>query len=273
MVGVDRTGGDTHAKNLRNGGADVAVTAPHRPAEARMRPAGFEVAPLAPVAAGHGPRRDAAIESIFALSNGHIGMRANLEEGEPVFNPGTYLNGFYEQRELPYAEGGYGYPEDGQTVVNVTNGKIIRLLVEDEPMDMRYGNADEHEWKLDFRAEHPRTRHRLDLTHRVRSTRLVSFTERAIAAIRYEVEPLDLEMEIVVQSLPTKMFRGPATIRVSPPTRPPLVGDFAEATHCGVLGHHTKESGLRMAAGMDHELLGTNSVNCEILSDDLAHSP
>ena len=78
-------------------------------------------------------------ESVFALSNGHIGLRGNLDEGEPFGLPGTYLNGFYETRPLPYAEAGYGYPEDGQTVVNVTNGKIIRLLVDDEPFDIRYG--------------------------------------------------------------------------------------------------------------------------------------
>jgi trehalose/maltose hydrolase-like predicted phosphorylase len=33
-------------------------------------------------------------ESIFALSNGHIGLRGNLDEGEPHATPGTYLNGF-----------------------------------------------------------------------------------------------------------------------------------------------------------------------------------
>ena len=49
-------------------------------------------------------------ESVFALSNGHIGLRGNLDEGEPHGLPGTYLNGFYEQRPLPYAEAGYGYP-------------------------------------------------------------------------------------------------------------------------------------------------------------------
>ena len=91
-------------------------------------------------------------ESVFALSNGHIGMRGSLEEGEPCGLPGTYLNGFYEQHPLPYAEAGYGYPEDGQTVVNVTDGKIIRLLVQDEPLDMRYGRAIEHHRALDFRA-------------------------------------------------------------------------------------------------------------------------
>src|SRR6266849_3271084 len=79
----------------------------------------------------------AQTESVFALSNGHIGLRGNLDEGEPHSIPGSYLNSFYEVRPLPYAEGGYGYPEAGQTVVNVTNGKIIRLLVDDEPFDVR----------------------------------------------------------------------------------------------------------------------------------------
>jgi len=50
-------------------------------------------------------------ESVFALSNGHIGMRGNLDEGEPAGLPGMYLNSVYELRPLPYAEAGYGYPE------------------------------------------------------------------------------------------------------------------------------------------------------------------
>ena len=78
-------------------------------------------------------------ESVFALANGHIGLRGNLDEGEPHGLPGTYLNSFYELRPLPYAEAGYGFPESGQTIVNVTNGKLIRLLVDDEPFDVRYG--------------------------------------------------------------------------------------------------------------------------------------
>ncbi len=91
-------------------------------------------------------------ESIFALSNGHIGLRGNLDEGEPHGLPGTYLNSFYEQRPMPYPEGGYGYPEAGQSVVNVTNGKLIRLLADDEPFDVRYGELRCHERVLDFRA-------------------------------------------------------------------------------------------------------------------------
>ena len=91
-------------------------------------------------------------ESVFALSNGHIGLRGNLDEGEPHGIPGTYLNSFYELRPLPYPEIGYGFPESGQTIVNVTNGKLFRLLVDDEPFDVRYGQLRSHERWLDLRA-------------------------------------------------------------------------------------------------------------------------
>ena len=79
-------------------------------------------------------------------------LAGNLDEGEPNGLPGSYLNGVYELRPLPYAEAGYGYPESGQTVINVTNGKLIRLLVDDEPFDVRYGELRAHERVLDLRA-------------------------------------------------------------------------------------------------------------------------
>ncbi|MGH3123311.1 MAG: family 65 glycosyl hydrolase, partial [Streptosporangiaceae bacterium] len=144
----------------------------------------------------------AQTESLFALSNGHIGWRGNLDEGEPHGLPGTYLNGVYERRPLPYAEAGFGFPESGETVINVTNGKLIRLLVDDEPFDIRYGELLQHERVLDFRAG-TLTR-RADWVSpagrrvRVSSVRLVSLTQRSIAAISYQVEPLDGPVRVVV---------------------------------------------------------------------------
>jgi alpha,alpha-trehalose phosphorylase len=212
-------------------------------------------------------------ESTFALSNGHIGLRGTFEEGEPRGLPGTYLNGFYEQRRLPYAEAGYGFPEDGQTVVNVTDGKIIRLLVEDEPLDMRYGTAPEHERTLDFRSGTLRRRTEwispTGRRVRITSERLVSFTQRAIAAIRYTVEPLDDQLQLVIQS--DLLANEPVASRTDDPRvaaalDQPLVSDYswAEGTRA-VLAHHTRHSGLRMAATMDHEIhLDEDNVRYEL---------
>lgn len=207
----------------------------------------------------------AQTESIFALSNGHIGLRANLEEGEPHGLPGTYLNSFYETWPLPYAEPGYGYPEAGQTLVNVTNGKIIRLLVDDEPFDVRYGRLGAHERVLDLRAGVLRRRAEwvspAGQAVRVSSTRLVSFAQRAVAAILYEVEPLDAPARLVVQSelvanepLPANVGGDPrAGAGAGSALRSELFSDHDARI---VLVHSTRESGLRMAAGMDHVVEG-----------------
>ena len=199
-------------------------------------------------------------ESVFALSNGHIGLRANLDEGEPFGIPGTYLNSFYEVRPLPYAEVAYGLPESGQTVVNVTNGKIIRLLVDDEPFDVRYGRLREHERVLDLRDGVLRRRAVWEspagTAVRVSSTRLVSFVQRAAAAILYEVEPLDTAVRVGVLS--ELIANEPAPPRTHDPRaaavlESPLQSEwFSDHEDRVVLIHSTRQSKLLMAAAMDH---------------------
>jgi alpha,alpha-trehalose phosphorylase len=204
----------------------------------------------------------AQTESVFALSNGHIGWRGNLEEGEPHGLPGSYLNGVYEIRPLPFAEAAYGLPESGQTVINVTNGKLIRLFVDDEPFDVRYGTLRTHERVLDFRAGALGRRAEwvspAGGAVRVTSTRLVSFTQRAIAAIRYEVEPLDGPIRIAVQSeLLANEQMPPLTgdPRLGAVLDQPLEQEFQGThDHAAVVVHRTKHSGLRIGAAMDHRI-------------------
>ena len=198
--------------------------------------------------------------SVFALANGHIGLRGNLDEGEPPGLPGTYLNGFFEQRTLPYAEAGYGYPEAGQTVVNVTNGKIIRLLVDDEPFDVRFGELRSHERTLDFRAGVLRRQAEwcspVGKRVRVSSVRLVSLVQRAVAAVLYEVEPLDAPARLVVQSelvANEPMPPGSLDPRAAAELRAALRSEqFYDHDARVVLVHITQRSALRMAAAMDH---------------------
>ena len=202
-------------------------------------------------------------ESVFALSNGHIGLRGNLDEGEPHGLPGTYLNGVYETRPLPYAEAGYGFPEDGQTVVNVTNGKVIRLLVDDEPFDIRYGELLSHRRVLDMRAgtleREAEWRSPAGQVVRVRSVRLVSLVQRAVAAIYWEVQPVGDPARIVLQSELVANEPQPQAAssdpRAAAALRAPLVSEFTAAHNDRVtLVHRTRASGLLVGAAMDHVL-------------------
>ena len=219
----------------------------------------------------------AQTESVFALANGHIGWRGNLDEGEPHGLPGSYLNGVYELRPLPYAEAGYGYPESGQTVINVTNGKLIRLLVNDEPFDIRYGELRAHERRLDFRAgvlqRTAEWASPADCAVRVSSTRLVSFVQRPIAAICYDVEALDRPVRVVVQS------ELVANVQLPPPDGDPRVAAVLEAplieeehapkgARAGLV-HSTRHSGLRIAAVMDHVVDGPTGT--DVQSESFPH--
>ncbi len=201
-------------------------------------------------------------ESVFALANGHIGWRATLDEGEPHGMPGSYLNGMYEQRPLPYAEAGFGYPESGETMINVTNGKVIRLLVGDEPFDVRYGELLRHERVLDFRAG--TLSRRADWVSpagqavRITSVRLVSLTQRSIGAIFYQVEPLDGPIRVVLQSelVANEQLPTPGgDPRVAAVLEAPLESQGHDAMDGrALLVHRTRQSGLTMAAGMQHVL-------------------
>jgi alpha,alpha-trehalose phosphorylase len=218
----------------------------------------------------------ASSESIFALSNGHIGLRGNLDEGEPYGTPGSYLNGFFESRPLPYAESAYGLPESGQTLVNITNGKLVRLLVDDEPFDVRYGELRSHERVLDLRDG--LLRRRVEWLSpagrgvRITSTRLVSFSQRAIAAVLYEVEPLDDGLRVVVQSelvanetVPDPDPDPRAAAALAQPLSPEWHGSD---NHAVLLAHSTRRSGLRMVAAMDHLFEGPDGIAVHVETGD-----
>jgi alpha,alpha-trehalose phosphorylase len=219
----------------------------------------------------------AQVESVFALSNGNIGWRGNLDEGEPHGLPGSYLNGVYEIHSLPYAETGFGYPESGQSVINVTNGKLIRLLVDDEPFDVRTGVLRSHRLRLDFRTGvltrevewvSPAGR---EIT--VTSSRIVSFTQRSIAALDYDVQVVNGPARVVLQSELIANEPQP------PPTTDPrgasqlndvLVGAIDRAQGLRVaLTHSTRRSGLIVSAAMDHLVTGPEgtTVSAESSSD------
>ncbi|MHB8487602.1 MAG: glycoside hydrolase family 65 protein [Candidatus Dormibacteria bacterium] len=200
-------------------------------------------------------------ESLFALSNGYLGLRGTLDEGEPSAVPGTYLNGFYETRPIPYADRGYGDPAADQVLVDVTDGTRIRLLVEGEPLDVRLGTVLEHERVLDLRAglliRTLRWRSPGGCDIRIRTRRLVSLDHRELAVIEYEVEATSGPMRLEVHSELTA-GHGRAQQSADPRSGSSLPADTlvpCAGEHGGrraILVHQTRRSGLRVGVGMDH---------------------
>ena len=220
-------------------------------------------------------------ETIFSLSNGYLGLRGNLEEGAPAFERGTYLNGFYESRPIVYPEAAYGYAQDDQAMLNVTDGKMISLKVDGEPFDVRTGELIEHNRVLDLRRgfvgrevvwESPSGRR-----VQIRTRRLVSLTIAHLACMEYEVEALGPEsaspMTIEITS---QLVANESDLRQSDDPREmaafwgqvlkPVWG-FADGDRVG-LGHRVERSELAEFCLTDHVMQAPGDVEALTTRDD-----
>jgi alpha,alpha-trehalose phosphorylase len=146
----------------------------------------------------------AQLETILALGNGYLGMRGCPEEGGPNAENATLINGFYETWPIVYGEEAYGFAKTGQTICNVTDSKIIKLFVDDEPFWLPDANLLSYDRRLNMKSgtldrevlwETPAGKQVL-----VTSRRLVSFENRHVAAISYCVTLLNSKAFIVLSS-------------------------------------------------------------------------
>ncbi|GAA2175556.1 glycoside hydrolase family 65 protein [Arthrobacter parietis] len=202
-------------------------------------------------------------ESVFALSNGYIGTRGTLDEGEPGVFPGTFMSGVFEFHPLSYPEDGYGHPDRGQAIVGVADGTLITVEVDGEPLDIRHAPLERHARTLDLRAG------TLDRETewttaggrrmRLRSTRLVSLTQRSATAIRYEVEAVDSAVQVVVRSDLAVNRTARQVDNPDPRVGEALTQPFAPCFHRvyevgGLLVHRTRGSRIGVAAMAQHDV-------------------
>jgi beta-phosphoglucomutase len=134
-------------------------------------------------------------ETIFALANGHLGLRGNVEEEAGNVVHGTYVNGFYEETPIAYGENAHGYARNHQVLLNVADGKRIQLLVGDEALDLATGTVEAYERALDLRtgvlARTLRWRAPGGTLVEVESRRIVSLARQSVAAIDFRVTLLE----------------------------------------------------------------------------------
>ena len=146
----------------------------------------------------------AQLETMLALGNGYLGMRGCPEEGGPNAENGTFINGFYETWPIVYGEEAYGFAKTGQTICNVTDSKIIKLFVDDEPFWLPKADLVSYERRLNMKSGtldreilwETASGKRVSITSR----RLVSFANRHVAAISYCVTLLNAEAFVVISS-------------------------------------------------------------------------
>lgn len=216
-------------------------------------------------------------ETIFALSNGFIGVRGLVEEARPAIESGSFLNGFHETWSIVHAEQAYGFARTGQTIVNVPDVTIMKLYVDDEPLFLPTARIISYERSLDMREgvlrrelvwSTPAGKH---VT--VRSSRMVSLEHRHLGAITMEVE-VDADAPIVISSQVLNRQDSAALderrigTNGHDPRRARVFTDrvLNARTHVEdglrlVTGFQTTHSGMAMSVGVDHRVTSRDEVS------------
>ncbi len=205
------------------------------------------------------------IETIFALANGYVGLRGSHEEDHPVAEPGTYVNGFHELRQIVYGEKAYGFPESGQTMLNCPDGKVLKTYVDDEPFDIDNCETSGYRRRLDLRRGLLERALRWVTPNgkqvQMRTTRLVSLASRHLACLQLELVLENDDANVVISS--ELLHRGELQADGDPedsrlgamPEGPVLLPTGRAAEGCrSILSYRTIRSGLFLSCGMDHDL-------------------
>ncbi len=137
-------------------------------------------------------------ETLFALGNGYIGVRATQDEGvadSVATTPGTYLNGFFERKQIHYGERFFGYPTEGQTMVPVIDSGVFRPKINNTTLALGDSTIRDYSRSLDLQTG-VLTRRLVWLLDdgqqiEVTSQRMVLHAHRHISAIRYALRALE----------------------------------------------------------------------------------
>lgn len=153
---------------------------------------------------------DDVTSTLFAVSNGYIGIRDQSGEACPGAPFGTFVNGVHETWTIRYPENAHALARAGQTMVPVHDCLATAVLVDGEIVSEFGATVAESRRTLDLRSgvASRRVRHRLDsgVVIEVSTERLVSLTERRLASIRTRVAVLEGSADIVLH--PVMRTRG-----------------------------------------------------------------
>ncbi len=201
------------------------------------------------------PEHNHRSEAIFSLGNGYLGMRGTFEEGLPSHipsTPGIYINGIYETEPIIYGEFMAKQPQNYQTMINVTDWKGLKILVEHEEFSMLQGQLEQYVRVLDLKEGvlrrelvwcSPKGR-RVKLTFE----RFISQVEKHLAYQRCTVTPLGWSGQITIRSQVNGAVRNYHHLR-----EPAL--EVLSTTHTnesGLIISKTKKSQIAVACAVSH---------------------
>jgi len=125
-------------------------------------------------------------ETVFTLGNGYLGTRGAFEEGYPGARPATLIHGVFDDAPIVHTE-----------LANAPDWLPFELLVQGERFGMDRGELLDYRRTLDLRRglllREVRWRSPAGHTVDIHIERFASLADPHLAAIRYQVTPLDFD--------------------------------------------------------------------------------
>ncbi len=224
-------------------------------------------------------------ETIFALSNGYLGVRGTSDEGAPAHLHGTYINGFHETWPIEHPENAYGLATVGQTIVNVPDATTVELTVDGEPAELTSSRLTSYRRWLDFRTavleREVEWTTESGIAVSLRSRRLVSLVRREIVAFFLSVTTdRDAQIHIRSRVVNRQDLVDLETLDDADPRRARAFGHRVLEPQAATIedltftqGWATSRSGLGLICSVGHDVAGATDIDVAVQrqADDFAY--
>ncbi|WP_426997872.1 glycoside hydrolase family 65 protein [Pseudarthrobacter sp. N5] len=126
------------------------------------------------VETSHVPDNAGTLETLFALGNGHLGIRgAHWAEADAEL-PGSFINGLHEIWDIKHAENAFGFARTGQRILYIPDVNNFTVIIDGETLTLAESTVLDYRRSVDFATGLYECR----VTWQCRSGATVTTTER-----------------------------------------------------------------------------------------------
>lgn len=203
-------------------------------------------------------------ETIFATQNRYLGIRGCFEEGNISENKtirGTYINGFYETHDIKYEEKAFGFPEYGESIVNLPDAQTIQVKIGHEVLSPK--TCKVLDLKRTYNLEKGFTER--IITYKSSNDHKFTLTFKRIASLKIK------ELFMIDVNIHSDNYNGPITIVSS------LNGDvenYKDLNDPRIASSHTKKLDIEtIEANDDYGIIVSRTKNtnfhvCSLITHD-----
>ncbi|MFE4833167.1 glycoside hydrolase family 65 protein [Arthrobacter sp. NPDC056691] len=102
------------------------------------------------VETSHQPGDAGTLETLFALGNGHLGVRGAHWASADAELPGSFVNGFHEIWDIKHAENAFGFARTGQRILYIPDANNFTVVIDGEMLSLAESTVLDYRRSVDF---------------------------------------------------------------------------------------------------------------------------